>query len=153
MLVNKTEEWHIEPRNVYETRLDLFLISSCKSKYARETRWEAILFWLNYHLWLLHRCSSRRTHPYGLPTKPDNVWSPGCRWTIRFEDNVFLKQMSLIKILQQTICFLFLIPFSSLFSSSPAREKRTLSSFFCLESFAASDRGSINFHLVMNCSV
>lgn len=57
-LVNKTEEWHVEPRNVYETRLDLFLISSCKSKYARETSREAILFCLNYHLSLLHRCNS-----------------------------------------------------------------------------------------------
>lgn len=127
-LVNKTEEWQVEPRNVYETRLDLFLISSCKSKYARETSREAILFCLNYHMWLLHRCSSCRTHPYGLPTKPDRVWSPDSLWSIRFEDNVFLKQMSLIKILQQTICFLLPILFS--FFSSPANEKNVMVFFF-----------------------
>lgn len=38
-------------------------------------------------------------------------------------------QMSQIKILLQTMYFLFLIPFSSLFSSSPAREKNIMSLF------------------------
>lgn len=57
-------------------------------------------------------------------------WSPGCLWRSRFEDNVFLKQMSLIKILQQTICFLFLILFSSLFSPLLPEKKECYHLFF-----------------------
>lgn len=149
-LVNKTEEWRVEPRNVYETRLDLFLISYCKSKYARETSWEAILFCLNYHLWLLHRCSSCRTHLYALLL---NLTESEVQTASKVSG---LRTMySWNKWVSSKFCgkpYVFCFSFHSLlFFSTPAREKNVIV-FFCLESFAASDRGSINFHLVMNCS-